>query len=240
MERIMKTFIFIQARYNSSRLHGKVLKKIYGKSIIQIIYENLQKIKSVDGICVLIPDNKENIKLKKHLEIKNIPFFLGNEKNVLSRFYNTAKRFKANTIVRITADCPFTDYKIIDQMLEIFANSNVDILSNVIKPTFPDGLDIEVFNFKSLKIANNFAKNLYDREHVTSYMYKKKFFIKKNFEYKSNYSNLRFTIDEKKDLALMNQIINKIKNLLPNTTLIIITHKSEIAKKTDFIFNLGK
>ena len=74
-------------------------------------------------------------------------------------FYKTAERYKANTIVRITADCPFTDYKIIDKMLGIFANSDIDILSNVIKPTFPDGLDIEIFNFKSLKITNNLAKN---------------------------------------------------------------------------------
>ena len=90
----MKNFIFIQARYNSSRFKGKVLKKIYGKSIIEIIYEKLNKIKIVDGVCVLIPNNKSNIKLKKFLENKKIPFFLGDEKNVLSRFYNASRSSK--------------------------------------------------------------------------------------------------------------------------------------------------
>ena len=207
-----KNLAIIQARITSKRFPEKVLKNVGNEIILERIYKNVLKSKKIDKVVVSIPNNRKNLKLKKFLILKNFNFFCGSENDVLSRFYNTAKRFKANTIVRITADCPFTDHKIIDQMLEIFANSNVDILSNVIKPTFPDGLDIEVFNFKSLKIANNFAKSLYDREHVTSYMYKKKFFIKKNFEYKSNYSNLRFTIDEKKDLALMNQIINKIKS----------------------------
>lgn len=201
----MKSFIFIQARYNSSRLNGKVLKKIYGKSIIQIIYKNLKKIKKLDGIIVLIPNNKNNFKLKEHLEYNNIPYFSGSEKNVLSRYYKASNYYKADIIVRITADCPFVDSKIIEKNLEYFKLKKFDYLSNCIKRTYPDGFDFEIFSKKNLALSHKKVSNNFDREHVTTYMRKNSKNIK-NILNKEDLSNIRVTLDTSKDFKIIKNI----------------------------------
>ena len=225
----MKTFIFIQARYNSSRLRGKVLKKIYRKSIIQIIYENLKKIKSIDGICVLIPDNKENIKLKKHLEINNIPFFLGNEKNVLSRFYKASNFFNADIIIRVTADCPFVDSQIIEKNLKYFKSHKFEYLSNCINRTFPDGLDFEIFKKKTLELSYRKVQNSFDKEHVTSYMRRN---VKnyKNISLDEDLSNIRVTLDTSKDFELIKKIFYFYKKTKINLKDIKFYFKKKIKK----------
>ena len=230
----MKNFIFIQARYNSSRLRGKVLKKIYGKSIIEIIYEKLNKIKIVDGVCVLIPNNKSNFKLKKFLENKKIPFFLGDEKNVLSRFYYASRFYKAKTIVRITADCPFIDPILIEKNLNYFNSKNYDYLSNCINRTYPDGLDFEVFNRKALEISYKKVKSDLDKEHVTTFM-RRNFKNIKNIILKENLSEIRVTLDTPEDFKLIKKIFYYYKS----TKIGLKEIKSYFKKKTNYKNDYG-
>ena len=152
------TLAIIQARLTSKRFPGKILKKIGNEIILDKIYYNILKSKKIDNTVVSIPNNKKNLRLKKYLIKKRINFFCGSENDVLSRFFKTAKEFKASTIVRITADCPLVDHKLIDKMLTIFNKSKLDIISNTIYPSFPNGLDVEIFNFNSLNLSNDFAK----------------------------------------------------------------------------------
>ncbi len=211
MEIDRKTILIIQARLTSKRFPHKVLKKIGNEIILDKIYHNVSKAKKVNQVVVSIPNNSKNIDLKNYLRKKNFKYFCGSENDVLKRFFMTAKKFKADTIVRITSDCPLIDYRIIDKMLDIYHNSNLDLISNTIIPTFPDGLDIEIFNSKLLKKSHFLAKNNFDREHVTPFMYRNVNLRKKNYFNNTDYSNIRLTVDEKNDLKNINQIIKKIK-----------------------------
>ena len=119
-----KVIAIIQARSTSKRFKGKVLKKINKLSIVQLINERLKKSKQLDDIIFCIPNNRSNIKLERHLRNSKIKVFKGPENDVLKRFYLTAKKNKANTVVRITADCPFVDTRLMDEMLKDFKRFN--------------------------------------------------------------------------------------------------------------------
>ena len=166
--------------------------------------------KEIDQIVVAAPNNKKNKLIKKY--IKKTKLFLGSENDVLDRFYKTAKKFKAKNVIRICGDCPFVDTTIVDNMVKLLKKGKFDYVSNTIKPTFPDGLDVEVFSFSVLKEIWKKAKKKYDREHVTPYILRSRKFKKFNYQYKKNLSNLRLTIDEKVDLKQINTIYSHLKN----------------------------
>ena len=205
-----KTVAIIQARLTSTRFPKKILQKINNLTLIEFLVKRVKASKKIDTVVVAIPDNKENRIIKKYL--KNVKIFLGSEKDVLDRYYKTAKKFNANTIVRICGDCPFVDPVIIDKILLLFNNNEYDYISNIIKPTFPDGLDVEVFSFDILKKIWKKAKSKNDREHVTSYILKNKKFKKYNYEFKKDLSKLRLTIDEKIDLKQLKAVYSYLKN----------------------------
>lgn len=151
----------IQARLTNTRLPKKILKKIGNKSILQHCVDNTRKSLWVNDVVVAsphyIPDNF------------NAHRFIGNEDDVLDRYYQCAKEFKADVIVRITADCPFIDPDIIDEAIEYFSRTDFGF----VKFSPIDGLDTEVFSFELLEEAWKKTKDPYDREHVTPYMIRK-------------------------------------------------------------------
>ena len=193
-----KTIAIIQARLTSTRFPKKILQKINGLTLIEYLIKRVKASKMIDEVIVAIPNNAKNQILKKYL--KDINFFMGSENDVLDRYYKAAKKFKATTVIRICGDCPFTDPKIIDQLLLLFSNKKYDYVSNTIKPTFPDGLDAEVFSFKVLEKTWKNANLEKDREHVTPYIIRNKKFKKYNHKFKKDLSSLRLTIDETIDL----------------------------------------
>ena len=206
--------IIIQARLESTRLPNKVLKIINKKTIIKTLLDRLKKSKLTKKIIVAIPDNKNNLLLKTYLKkIKFNNIYQGSSNDVLSRYYYAAKKFSSNTIVRITADCPLIDYKLLDRMISTFKKDNLNYLSNTINPTFPDGYDIEIFDFQTLEETFKKAKSLTDKEHVTPYIKRhiKKFKIE-NFTHPINLSNLRLTVDEQIDYEMIKQLTKLMKN----------------------------
>ena len=199
----LKIAIIVQAREESVRFPKKVLYPILGKPLIINILDRLKKSKLKNTIIVAIPKNKKNIDLEKILKKNKHKVFKGHEENVLKRYYDAAKKYKADIIIRITADCPFVDSKIIDKLIKILIKKKFDYASNTLKPTYPDGLDTEVFTFKALKEAQKKAKSKYDKEHVTPYIKRNKRFKKFNLKYKTNTSSFRLTVDEKRDMELV-------------------------------------
>ena len=149
----LKIAIIVQAREESVRFPKKVLYSISGKPLIINILDRLKKSKLKNTIIVAIPKNKKNIDLEKILKKNKHKVFKGHEENVLKRYYDAAKKYKADIIIRITADCPFVDSKIIDKLIKILIEKKFDYASNTLKLTYPDGLDTEVFTFKALKEA---------------------------------------------------------------------------------------
>ena len=233
----MKTSIIIQARLGSKRLPHKILRKINNKSILEIIFKRLSKSKKADEIIFAIPNNKENLELKNFLKKKlKAKIFLGPESNVLKRYYLAAKKFKTDIIVRITSDCPFVDPKIVDNYIDILKKNHLDYVYNGHPHTFPDGLDVEVFNFKSLKLANINAKSEIQKNGVTRYFRDnlKKFKTQHIKCPVKNISKLRITLDEEEDFHLIKKIFENFKPNIHFGWLKII----ELAKSKKKLFKI--
>lgn len=201
----------IQARMGSTRFPNKMVEKIGGKPLISLVIDRVNKSKLIEKLILATTTKKDDDVLIQIAIEKNIGFFKGSENDVLDRFYNAAKYYKVDTIVRITGDCPFIDPIVIDQVIELYLESKSDYASNIKPPTFPDGLDVEVFSFISLEKAWKEAKLKSEREHVTPYIWKNdKLFKIVNLFNKKDLSNIRLTIDEKEDLVLIKEIIKYI------------------------------
>lgn len=207
----MANLLLIQARMASTRLPGKVLIRIGGLPIIEIIYNRLKKCQKVDEIVVATTTSKLDDKLCDFLKNKNIPVFRGPENNVLDRFQLAAKKYNASAIIRITADCPLADAGLIDAGIEKFHSEAFDYLSNTIVPTFPDGLDFEIFSREALNNAARYAETSFEKEHVTPYIKNHKKFKKFNLESTTKFSHLRLTVDEPEDILLFQNLFKIYK-----------------------------
>lgn len=205
----MKIAAIIQARMTSTRLPGKVLMDISGKPMLWHIVERLKYSKKIGEVILAIPDTKQNDFLEKFAEDNDLKYFRGSEEDVLSRYYEAAKKFRTDVIVRITSDCPLVDPEIVDMIIEKHLNSDADYTSNTIKRTFPRGLDTEVFDFNILEKTRKNAKENYQREHVTPYIYENPNEFKlQSVEVKGKFEkpNLRLTVDTKEDLILIRRV----------------------------------
>jgi glutamate-1-semialdehyde 2,1-aminomutase len=206
-----KITAIVQARLNSVRLPGKILKEINGMAAIELLHERLTKSKEIDEIIIATSKNKKNKKLINFLKQKKINFFIGDDENVLKRYNDCAIQSKSDIIVRITGDSILIDPKLVDNFIKKFKHKKVDYLSNVCPATYPDGLDIEVFNIKSLKTSFKKVKNQFDKEHVTTFIKSSKIFKKHNVANEQNLSNMRWSLDEELDLKVINSIFKHFK-----------------------------
>lgn len=143
----MKVVAIIQARLGSTRLPNKVMKEVNGKPLIEILLSRLSKSKSINQIVIATSINKENDLLQKFVEKLGYKVYRGSEQNVLERYYLAAKETGADVVIRITGDCPLIDPKVVDEVVSEFLKGGVDYCSNINPPTYPDGLDTEVFLF---------------------------------------------------------------------------------------------
>jgi glutamate-1-semialdehyde 2,1-aminomutase len=214
MELKKKVLAIIQARYNSTRFPGKVVKKISNQSILEILIKRLSKAKRISKIIVACSNNPSDIAIVNICNKLGVNYFIGSEEDVLDRFYNVAKKYKRFGILRITADCPLIDPEIVDEVIYNFFIKNVDYASNTNPPTFPDGLDLEIFKFSALKEAYSKATKSFEREHVTPFIINNKKFKKFNLKNSEDLSSLRLTLDEKKDFIIIKKIIKNFKNNL--------------------------
>jgi spore coat polysaccharide biosynthesis protein SpsF (cytidylyltransferase family) len=198
----------VQARVGSTRLPGKVLKEVAGKPMLWHLINRLKRAKNLDRIVVATSQKKEDKKIIELAEELKVESFAGSEEDVLDRYYKAATKFGADTIVRITADCPLLDSQLIDEMIEYFEKEkDIDYLSNVHPPTYPDGLDVEIFTYKALEKAWKSAKLRADREHVTPYITNNRDIFKiKNFRNKIDLSHMRWTVDEPEDYEFVKEV----------------------------------
>lgn len=214
---LSKTVLITQARTGSSRLPGKVLKNINGKTLLQIHLERLSQCKNISDIIVATTASKEDEEIYNLAKEWGFKSYKGSEDDVLDRFYKAAKPFSPEWIVRVTSDCPLIDPELIDDVIE-FAKKRkaVDYVSNVIESKFPDGQDVEVFTFSALKNAWKNAHKPSEREHVTPYIRNNsdimdgELFIAVNFATDRDYSRIRMTVDEKEDFELIKQLIQDL------------------------------
>ena len=209
-----KIIAIIQARIGSTRLPGKVLMNISGKPVLWHVINRTSFSEGINDIVIAIPKSGENDILEKFARDYNFSFYRGSEEDVLSRYYNAAKKFNAEIIVRIISDNPLVDPKLIDLVISEHLNVNVDYTtSSMIKKSLPLGLGTEVFNYNTLQKAYLGATKDYEREHVTPYIYfHPEFFKLKSVEIngKLNRPELRLTLDTKEDLELLKEVFKDL------------------------------
>ena len=209
----MKVTAIIQARMGSTRLSDKMTLEICGKTILEHVILRIKKCKNVDNIVVATSTKKENDIIEKISRKVNVDVFRGSEDNVLQRFKEAADKFGGDVIIRICADSPLIDHKIIDKAVEKFLEIKPDYLTTTIKRTFPEGLDVEVFSKKTLDKVYELAKEKDDLEHVTFYIRKNQnLFNCYNLEAPEEfrYPEIKLTLDTQDDFLFIKSIFESL------------------------------
>lgn len=204
------TSVIIQARLGSTRMPGKTMKEIMGKPLLYYSVKRSSLSKYIDDVIVATTTNSNDDKISEWCEGEGITFYRGSENNVLDRYYQTAKKFNVDKIVRITSDCPFVDPQIIDIAILLLNIYNKDYVSNRIKKrTWPHGFDVEVFTFKALEKAWNEANKPEEKEHVSPYILNHpEIFKQYEFPLDKDLSQIRLTVDYSEDFELADKLLN--------------------------------
>lgn len=205
----------LQARMGSTRLPGKVMMDLAGQPMVLRVVKRLKMAETLQKIILAIPDTKENDVLARLAKKNRLVCFRGSETDVLARYYKAAKRSKLTVIVRVTADCPCLDPKVLDEVVGRHLETKADFTANNLEQTFPMGFDLQVFNFGTLEKANREATTSFEREHVVPFMRQHpELFRIKSVEAEGflKRPELMLTVDEKENFELAVKIYRHFKD----------------------------
>ncbi|MCY9692370.1 glycosyltransferase family protein [Paenibacillus alginolyticus] len=207
----MRTVAIIQARMGSTRLPGKVLLQLVDRTVLEHVINRVRGVQEIDDIVIATTDDAQDDPIQLEAEKLGVSVYRGSEQDVLARYYEAACVSKAEAIVRITSDCPVLDIDVTSQVIRSFCSAEADYTSNCLERSFPRGLDTEVFTFSSLQEAYHHAKEAYEREHVTPYLYlNPQRFRLSSFVNDQDLSNYRWTLDTIEDWKLIQMIYEKL------------------------------
>lgn len=207
----------IQARMSSSRLPGKVLKEIAGVSMLEWVVKRANRASLLDSVVVATTTDPSDDPLAALCAEKGIPCYRGSLYDVLDRYYQAARHFQADIVIRLTADCPFIDPNVIDHTVREFLSAGVDFAANRLPPpwhrTYPIGLDVEVCSFTALERTWKEASEPFEREHVMPYLYDQEGrFSILLVDNDPDYGSYRWTVDTPEDLDLIRQVVQYFQN----------------------------
>ena len=200
----------------STRLPGKILKTIHGRTLLRIHVERILKSRKIDKLVIATTTDMADDLTEAEALRMQIDFYRGSVENVLDRFYQAAKKYEPQWVVRLTADCPLLDSVLLDAIVAMAIEKDVDYCSNTLAPSFPDGMDVEVFKYSALQRAWKEAKLYSEKEHVTPYIHRNSSFNRKdlftscNFDSGVDYGNVRLTVDGQSDLEVITRLIEKL------------------------------
>lgn len=227
----VKTTAIIQARMRSTRLPGKVLKELAGRPMIEHVIKRVSDSVTLDSVVVATTEDSSDDRLAGLCERMNIPIFRGSTEDVLDRYFRAASMFNADVIVRVTGDCPLIDPAVVDEVVHHYRSNQFDYVSNTNPPTYPDGLDTEVFSFETLSKAWKEAGLSSEREHVTPFIRKRpdKFKLG-NVENDEDLSRLRWTVDTYEDFSFVERVVGLVEreDFGMNDVLAVISRNPEI------------
>ena len=226
----------IQARCGSTRFPNKVFANIDGKPLLWHVVNRLRYSEMIDDIIIATTVNIKDDEIEDWCKVESIKCFRGSEEDVLNRYYCASIAFPSDVVVRVTADDPFKEPKVINKVIRKLIDEQFDVVTNDFPPSFPEGLDCEAFTFKVLDLMEKTAQDTFEREHVTQYVYRnpEKFRIG-NVESEVQLSCYRWTIDNIEDYEMVKAIYaNREKGsegiLLMDEILGILKRCPEIAK----------
>jgi spore coat polysaccharide biosynthesis protein SpsF len=197
----------LQARMSSSRLPGKVLMPIVGKPMLGLQLERIRRARRVNRLIVATSNEPADASVVELCNSFSIPSYCGSLNDVLDRCHSAVASSPPEYVVRLTGDCPLADWSLIDRAIAFCIEGKFDYASNTLRPTWPDGLDVEVMRFDALDKAWREAKLPSEREHVTPYMYRRPDrFRLGSLEQEPDLSGLRWTVDEPEDFEFVSQV----------------------------------
>jgi len=232
----MSIVAIIQARMTSSRLPQKVLLDIAGRPMLWHVIERASKAEKVDKVIVATTDNQDDDMIERFARENKIGIYRGSENNCLDRYYQAAKKFKADTVIRITADCPLVCPEIIDKVVSTYLKGSYDYVTNSMLYTYPDGCDVEIFSFKALKKMWQECKDPVCVEHVTPYLKISGKFKIKNIENEKpvDPSEYKWSIDRSDDLKFVREVYKYLykgkKVFTMNNVLALLKKRPDIKK----------
>ena len=238
--------IITQARIGSSRFPEKVLKKLGRSTLLGTHLQRLKRSKKAHKIIIAAANELRSKEIENIAKQEEVDFIVGSTEDLLDRYYQIAKIYKPDLIIRVTSDCPLVDPLLIDKIIEMAEVNNLDYASNTLMESFPDGQDIEIFSFETLQTAWNEATLYSEREHVTPFIKKNcdfnqgSLFKAMNYVSDKNYNKVRMTVDEPVDLEAISIIIKKLgsdKDWLTYTNFILENSKN--FKNQEIIRNEG-
>lgn len=243
----MKILAITQARYGSTRLPAKILKEVDGMTLLEIHLRRILKSKLISELRVATTTEEGAEYIIQVTDKVGVISYQGSVDDVLDRFYQTANQAHPDYVVRLTSDCPLIDPVIIDKVIMECLESESDYASNVLYPTFPDGMDVEVFKFSALEKAWNEATLKSDREHVTPYIWRNStekggvLFKSVNIYNKEDWSRERITVDTLDDLQVVNYLIQNlgIEKSCKEYVMYLNTHKNIKAINQHYTRNEG-
>ncbi len=218
----MKTAIIVQARMTSTRLPGKILKEVLGKPLLEYQLERLARVRRAAAVVIATTVNATDEPVAALCGRLEVPCFRGSEHDVLSRYYFAAAEHGADTVVRVTSDCPLIDPAVIDQVIALYEDNypRYAYASNIGARTYPRGMDTEVFPFSALAAAHTEAVLPGDREHVTPFIRRETGrFPAANLSYGRDASGHRWTVDTPEDFLLIEKMLTALYPHNPAFTL---------------------
>jgi len=204
----MKIVAIVQARMGSTRLPGKVMLDVGGQPLISLLLQRLDRATTIHEVVVATTSDASDDPLADYLATLGLRVYRGSGTDVLGRYLGAAQDAKADVVVRITGDCPLIDPAVVDGVVRRFLESGVDYASNVGPPTFPDGLDTEVFSFAALADSATRADTAYQHEHVTPHLRDSGLYSSANFANDIDLSGQRWTVDEADDLEVIRSVVS--------------------------------
>lgn len=211
-----KVVALIQCRMGSTRLPQKVMMDLQGKPVIGKIYDRLKYCNTVDQIVICTADTPQNEPIVRYAQDNGLDCYAGSENDLVDRIYQMAKRFNADAVVRVTADCPLVDPKLVDQLVEAYIQDPaLEYVTNILPPTYPDGLDLDVISTKALEKGWKRSRgDAFKSEWINHDLRSNPDIYKtKKFNLDRDLSHLRWTVDYPEDLVLVREIF---KRLSPN------------------------
>jgi spore coat polysaccharide biosynthesis protein SpsF len=207
----------LQARMSSTRMPGKVLAPILGRPMLARQLERLHRCRTLDRLVVATSDRAEDDPVAAICATNEVHCFRGSLDDVLDRFYRCAKYHNAQHVVRLTGDCPLADPDLIDDLVHFYLAGKSDYASNCRPPTLPDGLDAEVFTMEALTTAWREARDPFEREHVVPFIIRRpERFTTANWQWSSDISRLRWTVDEPEDFDFVTQVYEALYPAKPD------------------------
>ncbi len=215
----MKALIIVQARMTSTRLPGKVLLPLAGEPMLARLIERLRRVRRANGIVVATTTNATDDPIAALCAQLGVPCHRGSEQDVLSRYADAARLYGADVVVRITADCPLIDPALIDQLIETYEEGDSDYVSNMLPPTWPYGMAVEVFSAAALAQAHAEATQAAEREHVTPFLYwHPERYRLRNVASPVDLSRHRWTVDTPEDYELVRRLFDHLMPTQPQFT----------------------